>query len=206
MLYAGGIKQDSLTIRTGFRTFEVRGSRFYLNGQPYFLRGANNPSVSSHLNDSDVAYKYSRLMKEGNQNVTRFHHLTPGKCWFDACDETGMLVMWEGMLSFSDHPFWSPRFWAQIRKEYTAVIKKLSAHPSVVIWSLGNENALSSRDRSKDFEPGQEVVAYCRGPHCILAFDAVAQLRGEGLQARRLENGFPEWKVAGLPVEDNLTK
>jgi len=57
----------------------------------------------------------------------------------------------------------------------------------------------------KDFEPGQEVVAYCRGPHCILAFDAVAQLRKGGLQARRLENGFPEWKVAGLPTEDNLT-
>lgn len=56
----------------------------------------------------------------------------------------------------------------------------------------------------KDFEPGQEVIAYCRGPHCILAFDAVAQLRQEGLEARRLENGFPEWKVAGLPVEDNL--
>jgi rhodanese-related sulfurtransferase/DNA-binding transcriptional ArsR family regulator len=57
----------------------------------------------------------------------------------------------------------------------------------------------------KDFDPDQEVVAYCRGPHCILAFDAVAQLRKEGLQARRLENGFPEWKMAGLPVEDNLT-
>ena len=57
----------------------------------------------------------------------------------------------------------------------------------------------------KDFEPGQEVIAYCRGPHCILAFDAVAQLRKGGLQARRLENGFPEWKIAGLPVEDNLT-
>ena len=58
----------------------------------------------------------------------------------------------------------------------------------------------------KDFEPRQEVIAYCRGPHCILAFDAVAQLREQGLKARRLENGFPEWKVAGLPVEDNLTQ
>lgn len=55
----------------------------------------------------------------------------------------------------------------------------------------------------KEFEPSQEIVAYCRGPHCILAFDAVAQLRKSGFQARRLENGFPEWKVAGLPIEDN---
>lgn len=46
----------------------------------------------------------------------------------------------------------------------------------------------------------QEIVAYCRGPHCILAFDAVAQLRKNGLKARRLEDGYPEWKLAGLPV------
>ena len=47
----------------------------------------------------------------------------------------------------------------------------------------------------------REVVAYCRGPHCILAFDAVARLREKGMTARRLEDGYPEWQVAGLPVE-----
>lgn len=52
-------------------------------------------------------------------------------------------------------------------------------------------------------DPAQEIVAYCRGPHCILAFDAVAQLREKGFQARRLENGYPEWRVAGLPVEES---
>ncbi len=46
-----------------------------------------------------------------------------------------------------------------------------------------------------------EIVAYCRGPHCVLAFDAVARLREKGMKARRLEDGYPEWKVAGLPVE-----
>ena len=46
-----------------------------------------------------------------------------------------------------------------------------------------------------------EIVAYCRGPHCVLAFDAVARLREKGMSARRLEDGFPEWKTAGLPVE-----
>lgn len=53
----------------------------------------------------------------------------------------------------------------------------------------------------EQLNPSQEIVAYCRGPHCILAFDAVAQLREKGFQARRLENGYPEWKVAGLPIE-----
>jgi rhodanese-related sulfurtransferase/DNA-binding transcriptional ArsR family regulator len=52
-----------------------------------------------------------------------------------------------------------------------------------------------------DFDPEQEIVAYCRGPHCILAFEAVETLRSQGLKARRLQDGFPEWKTDGLPVE-----
>lgn len=52
-----------------------------------------------------------------------------------------------------------------------------------------------------DLPLGREIIAYCRGPFCLLSFEAVAQLRKKGLKARRLETGFPEWKVAGLPVE-----
>ncbi len=48
--------------------------------------------------------------------------------------------------------------------------------------------------------PKQEVVAYCRGPHCVLAYDAVEKLRAHGINARRLEDGMPEWRLAGLPV------
>lgn len=56
-----------------------------------------------------------------------------------------------------------------------------------------------------DLNTEQEIVAYCRGPHCVLAFDAVANLREKGLKARRLEDGFPEWRTAGLPVETGST-
>jgi len=52
-----------------------------------------------------------------------------------------------------------------------------------------------------EFDADHEIVAYCRGPHCVLAFEAVACLRDKGLQARRLQDGYPEWKQAGLPVE-----
>jgi len=45
-----------------------------------------------------------------------------------------------------------------------------------------------------------EVVAYCRGPYCVYADDAVRELRRRGYRAQRLEDGFPEWKRAGLPV------
>ncbi|WP_029131819.1 ArsR/SmtB family transcription factor [Sedimenticola selenatireducens] len=55
--------------------------------------------------------------------------------------------------------------------------------------------------RLKELDPSLEVVAYCRGPHCVLAFDAVAKLRKKGLNARRLSDGFPEWQQAGYPTE-----
>jgi rhodanese-related sulfurtransferase len=45
-----------------------------------------------------------------------------------------------------------------------------------------------------------QIVAYCRGPYCVLSFEAVAALRAKGYDIKRLEDGFPEWKAAGLPV------
>ncbi|TPJ74990.1 metalloregulator ArsR/SmtB family transcription factor [Mesorhizobium sp. B2-7-1] len=54
---------------------------------------------------------------------------------------------------------------------------------------------------SADAAPDREVVAYCRGPWCVMSFEAVAALRSLGYSARRLEDGLPEWKAAGLPVE-----
>ncbi len=53
----------------------------------------------------------------------------------------------------------------------------------------------------KDVPQGREVVAYCRGAYCVLAFEAVARLRDRGIPARRLQDGFPEWRQAGWPVE-----
>lgn len=47
----------------------------------------------------------------------------------------------------------------------------------------------------------REVVAYCRGPYCLMSFEAVLKLRKRGWKARRLQRGFPEWKAAGLPVD-----
>jgi ArsR family transcriptional regulator len=47
----------------------------------------------------------------------------------------------------------------------------------------------------------QEIVAYCRGPYCVLSFEAVAALRARGFKVRRFEDGFPQWKAAGLAVE-----
>ncbi|MCV0368966.1 metalloregulator ArsR/SmtB family transcription factor [Filomicrobium sp.] len=58
--------------------------------------------------------------------------------------------------------------------------------------------------RLSELPKGVEVVAYCRGPYCVLAYEAVAALRAKGISARRLEDGFPEWRAAGLAVESRV--
>ena len=55
--------------------------------------------------------------------------------------------------------------------------------------------------RLGELTPDREVVAYCRGPWCVLSFEAVARLRAAGFQARRLREGLPDWRRAGLPVD-----
>lgn len=55
--------------------------------------------------------------------------------------------------------------------------------------------------RLTDLDPEHEIVAYCRGPWCVLSYEAVAALRARGFKARRLEDGLPEWRAEGLPVE-----
>lgn len=58
--------------------------------------------------------------------------------------------------------------------------------------------------RLAELPTGGEIVAYCRGPYCVLSFKAVQQLRERGFNVRRLRDGFPEWKAAGLPVESGV--
>ncbi len=55
--------------------------------------------------------------------------------------------------------------------------------------------------RLSELSRDDEIVAYCRGPYCVLSFEAVAALRAKGYRIRRLEDGFPEWKAAGLKIE-----
>ena len=56
------------------------------------------------------------------------------------------------------------------------------------------------RRRLRSVPKDAQVVAYCRGPYCVFADDAVRELRAKGRSAARLEDGFPEWRRAGLPV------
>ena len=57
------------------------------------------------------------------------------------------------------------------------------------------------KKRLREIPKKREIVAYCRGPYCVFADEAVALLRANGYRARRLEEGYPDWRASGLPVE-----
>lgn len=59
--------------------------------------------------------------------------------------------------------------------------------------------------RVNELPTDREVIAYCRGPYCLMSFEAVALLRKKGRQARRLQDGYPEWRLLGLPVEGDTS-
>jgi rhodanese-related sulfurtransferase/DNA-binding HxlR family transcriptional regulator len=60
-------------------------------------------------------------------------------------------------------------------------------------------------ERLAELDPAHEIVAYCRGPYCVLSFEAVTALRAKGFKVRRLQDGLPEWKAAGLPLEAGVS-
>ena len=68
--------------------------------------------------------------------------------------------------------------------------------PGAVNIPLGELEA-----RLGELDTEREIVAYCRGAYCVLSYEAVAALRAHGLTVRRLVDGLPEWRAAGLPVE-----
>jgi rhodanese-related sulfurtransferase len=61
------------------------------------------------------------------------------------------------------------------------------------------------KERLAEISPDREIVAYCRGEYCVLSFEAVALLRARGFKVRRLEEGLPEWRAAGLPIKIGST-
>ena len=92
---------------------------------------------------------------------------------------------------------------AQARKGHVAII---DVRPEAEYGRAHLPGAISMpldvlKKRLKQLDPKQTVVAYCRGPYCVLAYEAVALLRERGFDARRLDGGLPEWRLDGLPLE-----
>lgn len=136
--------------KVGFRKVEIRGSQFLVNGQPVLIKGANR-----HEMDPDGGYVVTRermiqdikIMKRLNINAVRTCHYPDDPVWYELCDEYGLYVTAEA--NQESHAFGykddseakKPAFARQKLERNQHNVETLFNHPSIVVWSLGNETA-----------------------------------------------------------------
>lgn len=150
-LRSGDKLLDRRELRFGFRTFEARDGKLYLNGKPYWLRGANHFPHAIRPNDRELARRFMQLARQGNVAITRSHTAPFSEVWLEAADEAGMLVSCEGTwpwLMLEGEPP-RPELIREWSDEFLAMLHKVRNHPSVVLWTVNNEMKFEDFDRQK---------------------------------------------------------
>ncbi len=161
--------------KIGFREIEMRGNELLVNGKPVKLRGVNRHSIHPLTGRSiskALEYEDAKLFLEANCNFIRTSHYPPSEEFLEACDELGLFVENESSLTWINHhasPIW--KTWDYKDEKYLPVmmnanLEKMQAsmnHPSVIIWSLGNESNWSPlwqkvQDAVKAFDPSRPTA------------------------------------------------
>ncbi|MCZ4515938.1 DUF4981 domain-containing protein [Streptomyces sp. ActVer] len=142
---------ESIALRVGFRTVEIRGDRFLVNGSRVVFHGVNRHETHperGRVFDEEHAREDLARMKRFNVNAIRTSHYPPHPRLLDLADELGFWVVLECDLEThgfekldwagnpSDDPAWRDAFLDRIRR----TVERDKNHPSIVIWSLGNES------------------------------------------------------------------
>ncbi|MFY0626780.1 MAG: hypothetical protein JXR07_10805 [Reichenbachiella sp.] len=156
---------DSKIISSGFRTFETRGDYFYLNGNRYWLRGANHTPHALGINDVSLAEKTFQLYHDGNIAVTRSHTIPYSKVWMDAADKKGVGVSFEGtwpwlMIGIGENSIPDQKLLDVWKNEWLGLLKKYRNHPSLFYWTINNEmNFTHHKDDVALLEPKMKIVS-----------------------------------------------
>lgn len=133
-------------VRTGFRRSEVVGPNFLINGQRVYIRGVNRHDHHDTLGKAvprETMLHELKLMKQHNVNAVRCSHYPNDPHWLDLCDEYGLYIIDEANLESHDF-YWQithdPRYRAAFVERGMRMVERDKNHPSVVVWSLGNES------------------------------------------------------------------
>lgn len=162
---------DRWSQNVGFRTFEIKDNHFYLNGKPYFLRGANQAAYGKNPVDPALAKKYVQFMHDGNQRFTRTHATPWNEPWLDAADEIGLAVSIEGIRPWAfagkapeGKPTIMPpkEIFEHWMMENEDVVKRCRNHPSVFIFTVGNEMLLRDAKNMEKWKLMSEVTKQTR--------------------------------------------
>ncbi len=142
-LLVNGKVVDEKTTTVGFKTFVAKGDRLYLNGKPYFIRGADQPPHGLTPNEKPLADKFMKMMHDGNTMVTRFHVAPPSQVWLDAADKYGVGSSvgedWPWVL-MGTTPLPDSKALAVWKSEFAEIVKANRNHPSLMLWTISNES------------------------------------------------------------------
>lgn len=130
--------------RVGFRQIEIRGNEMFINNKPVKLRGVCRHEVHplrGRALTPDIYRKDVELFKKGNVNYIRTSHYPPDEALLEVCDELGMFVEMEAPFCWA-HETQVPenKHYAVLINQHIEMVNRDRSHPSVIIWSLGNES------------------------------------------------------------------
>jgi beta-galactosidase len=139
-------QSEILSSKTGFRKIEIKGRVFMVNGTPIKLKGVNRhehwPEVGHAITEAQMI-RDLEMIKQGNCNHVRTCHYSDDPRWYELCDEWGIWLVAEANVEchgYDGRFDEEPRMKAAIIDRNIANVENFKNHPSVIIWSLGNEN------------------------------------------------------------------
>lgn len=187
-----GAVEEVLASDFGFRKVEIRDSRLWVNGQPVLLKGVNRHEVHPAYGKTVPVATMIRdieLMKQSNINTVRTCHYPDDPQWYRLCDKYGLYVVDEANLEthgMGDKLTRDPRWKAAYVDREVRLVERDRNHPSVIIWSMGNESW-----------GGENFVS---GRAAILALDSSRPIHYEG------ENDVADIESSMYPSVKELTE
>ncbi|WP_417885815.1 glycoside hydrolase family 2 TIM barrel-domain containing protein [Zunongwangia sp.] len=141
--------------QVGFRSIELKNAQLLVNGMPVLIKGVNlhiHDDVKGHVPSREVMIKDLKLMKQNNINAVRTSHYPQNPLWYKLCDQYGMYLVDEANIESHGmganvhavknkdrHPAYQPEWFPAQMDRVQRLVERDKNHPSVIIWSLGNE-------------------------------------------------------------------
>ena len=167
---------ETTSTKIGFRSIEIKNGLLLVNGQRITLKGVNAQETdpeTGHVMSEELIMKDIRLWKENNINAVRLSHYPRGKRFYELCDLYGIYVVDEANIEshgmyYGEHSLAKKTNWEKAHVDrMVRMVKRDRNHPSVIIWSMGNEagngiNFFKGYDAIKTNDNSKRPVQYER--------------------------------------------